>query len=380
MRISNLIPLLVLTAVLWSPVAAPGDDSDEPGPFSGNVSVAGKYDTNIDLAGNTDPEDAYEHEDVEGAYITELSATLAFSSQWDSPWHLALELFGLADIYARDTTDTWLVGRENFYLGYDFGSNNISLLNEARYFTEPDDRDEDNFKNTASLIYKRTLSRLWQGRIGYENILHLYPNSSFFDYYVNGGFLEIRNTWKPAFSTYYSYGFQYYQGSFNAGTRDPLSSPEAGYRHTGEIGFEAIFARKNFLTGSYSLQVDNSSGQSVEQIGDFRGDDENLEVDAEFNFIKHKGTLLFSHKFNERFTLSLYEELINKTFLERNEEQFFGNNERNDMLFLSSIWFKARLVSELYAKTRYLYRMNQSSLNYEDFQDHIVYFGVEYCF
>ncbi len=377
MRILAIIIVFVV-AILLVPGYAPCEEDSDPKIVSGKVSVAGKYDSNVDLISEEVHNDPNIDDKIEEAWITEVAALISFTSPWTSPWHLGFELYGLADMYVQTFDDSWGIGRANAYLGYRFGANSISLTNEAKYFTEPDDTDFDNLRNSASLVYTRIFSSLWQARTGYENIANYYPESQFFNYYVNGGFVEIRNSWLPALATYYSYGFQYYQGSYNSSTQDPLSSPEAGYRHTGEIGFESFFAEKNSLIGSYTYQLDDSSGQSVEQIGDFRDDNENLEVDAEFNFAKHKGTLLYSHRFNDRFTLSLYEEVIHKTFFERNKAQLFMGKERTDQLFLSSVWFKARMFSELYAKTRYLYRMNQSSSDYDDFQDHVFLLGFEY--
>lgn len=376
----GMIFIISLFTALYAllPTVAVCEESDEQISISGYVCVAGKYDTNVDLASKYVPKDAFEPEEIEAAFITEVAALFAFASQWSSPWHLENELYGVTDLYPQTFDDSWFIARDNLYLGIDFGSNTFSFSNEARYFSEPEDVELDNYRNTASLAFKRIFSQLWQGRIWYENIVHLFPESPFFDYYVNGGFLELRNTWMPAFSTYYSYGFQYYLGSYNSSPRDPLSSPEAGYRHSGEIGFESFFAGKNSLIGSYTFEIDDSSGQGVEQIGGFRGEDENLEIDAEFNYAKHKGTLLFSHRFNDRFTLSLYEEYVYKVFFERNKPELFMGRERTDQLLLSSIWFKARLVDGLHAKARYLYRMNESTSRYEDFQDSIFYLGLEY--
>jgi hypothetical protein len=369
---------LLFLAILLLPVTVQADDGQDV--LSGYVSVAGKYDSNVDLLGEELPPDADPGDSIEDAYISEISAMMLLKSPWNSRWYTELELYGLSDVHVNALDDTWAIGRGNVYLGYSFGDNTLSFTNEGKYFTEPDDTEFDNYRNSATLAYRRNFSPLWQGRIGYENILHIYPDSEFFDYYANGVIVELRNTWLPGFSTYYNYGFQYYQGSYNSSTDDPRSSPEAGYRHTGEIGFESFFAKKNSLIGSYTFQVDDSSGQSIEQIGSFQGEDENLEVDAEFNFAKHKGTLLYSHRFNDRFTLSLYQEFIHKTFFERNKPRLFQAKERTDQLYLSSVWLRARLASELYAKARYLYRMNQSSTDYEDFQDHIFYLGMEYRF
>jgi len=355
------------------PVQALANENERS--VSGVVSVGVKYDSNFDLLSEDMPANAEEDEEIEDAYITEITALLLFRSPWISPWHLELELYGLTNLH-QQIDDSWCLGRGKLYIGYGFGENTISLLNEARYFSEPDDTEFDNFRNTAALVYKRVFSPLWQGRIGYENIMHLFPDNDFFNYMINGGFVELRNTWLPAFSTYYSYNYQYIQGS---GEIDEASNaPEDGHRHTGEIGFELFFARKNSLIGAYTYQIDENDNPMPARIGEIQGEDENLEEEVEFNFVKHKGMLLYSHRFNDRFTLSLYNELIHKTFPKRDADLYPYPRERRDVLFLTSAWLTARLVGNAYGKIRYLYRMSESNIDMHDFQDHIIYLGLEY--
>ena len=372
--------VVLLMVALILPGTAPCQESEGEEVVSGRVGIAGKYDSNVDLLSGDSDEDASETEAIEDAFITEVSALLLWNPPVAPPWRLGIEMYGLTDLHVEAMGDSWYTARGNLSLGYDFGANAISLLNEGIYLSEPDDREFDNYRNTASLVFSRVFSGLWQARIGYENILHLYPESDYINYQANGGFVEVRNNWTPTFSTYYSYHFHYYQGSSDSGTDETPGSPEKSNRHTGEIGFESFFAGKSSLSGAYTFQVDDSSEEGVIQIGEIRGEDQNLEPDAEFNFVKHKGMLLYSHRFNDRFTLSLYGELIHKTFPELDGEQDSSDEERTDILLLSSIWVTARLYGEWYAKPRYLYRMNQSTIDSEDFQDHIFYLGLEHRF
>ena len=133
------------------------------------------------------------------------------------------------------------------------------------------------------------------------------------------------------------------------------------------------------LNASYTFQIDDSSGQGVNQIGRFVGNEESLDNEAQFNYLKHKGMLLFLHVFNDRFSLSLYDELICIAYYER-QGLLAEAPERADWLFLSSIWFKARLVDRLFARARYIYRVDSSTVSSESFQDYIYYLGLEYEF
>ena len=379
MRMICVVFFVAFIFALAGPMKAFGEDSDKEKVVSGKVSVASKYDSNVDLLDSVFPENSEETE-IQDAFISEVSLQLVFQSLQDSPWFAQWELFGLTDLFVESIHDSWLLGRSNIYIGYDFDQNTISFSNDSSYFSEPDDIEIDNFRNTATLVYTRVIDDLWQVRLGVENILQVYPTSNFFDYYANGGFFEFRNIWIPAFSTYYGYHFHYYRGGYNASPDDQLGSPNASFRHTAEIGFESVFVVKNSMMGAYTFQADNTTDSGANQIGEIRGEDENLETDAEFDFYKHKGMVLYSHRFNDRFTLSLYGELLHKEFPSYRSDPDEDTEERRDLLWLVSTWFTARLYDQLYARIRYIYRMNQSNIPYEDFQDHIGTVGLEYRF
>ncbi|MEW6443519.1 MAG: hypothetical protein AB1640_21475 [bacterium] len=383
MRLTNAVSITV--GVLWLaqgglPLGAACGESEEEQVVSGRLSVAGKYDSNVDLLSGDLPEDAEPDEEIDEAFMTELSALLLLQPRLAPPWRLEVELYGLGDLHVEAMGDSWYTARGNLSLGYGLGASTISLLNEGRYLSEPDDTEFDNYRNTASLVWTHVFSDLWQARLGYESIVHVYPESDFFNYHADGGFVEARNTWTPTFSTYYAYHFHYYQGTGDSGPDETLGSPESSNRHTVEVGFESFLAGKGPLLGTYTFQADDSSGKGAAQIGEIRGEDENLEPEAEFDFIKHKGTLLYSHELSDRLTLSLYGELIHKTYSDLADNEDGHGRERTDTLLLSSVWLTVRLHGEWYLKPRYLYRMNQSTFDSEDFQDHIAYLGLEYRF
>ena len=378
-RVPLLVTVLLALSLAFASAARAGEE-DEPDILTGKISVGEKYDSNVDLITEDYPEHLEEAEKVDDAWITEVAATLDLASHWASPWQVEVEAFGLANLFHQSMGDSWGIVRGNLVVSYSKGPDTFSVLDEARYFSEPDDRDFDHFRNSASLVYKRELSSLWQLRVAYENIVHAYPESDYFDYLVNGGFVEVRNTWLFSFSTYYGYGFQYYDGYGAETADDVFGTPAYGYRHTAKLGFEWFFARANTLVGSYTFQRDDSPTNDVRQIGEIRGEEDNLEMDAEFNFSRHTGTLLYSHRFNDRFSLSLYGELIHKHFPESGSRAGDGVIQRSDWLMLGSAWLSARIYDGLYAKARYVYRTSQSTDPLEDFYDHIGYLGIEYRF
>jgi len=413
MRLITFVSLGLALLFFLAPVETPGAEEGGEKAVSGKVSLAGKYDTNVDLVSD---DVVYDEEGdlemVEDSFITELSFTLRYASNWDSPWRLDLELFEITNLHTEAISDAWGIGRGNINVGYAFGPNTISFLEEAKCFTEPDDKEFDYVRNSASLIYKRILSSLWEASIGYENLVFVFPTpeSRHFDYHAHGGFVEVRNNWRPTFSTYYRYGLIYYDEGKHThyidDDEEEPGTPETGHRHTGEIGFEWFFAKKSSLIGAYTFQQDESSGDGERQIGEVRGEQEGLELDVEFDFTRHKGMFLYSRQISDRLTFSLYAELVHKVFPakdvppedvedgdeggeeeeeveepdEGEEEDLYEFMKRTDVLFLTSAWITARIHGELYGKARYYFRMNDSTDPFEDFQSHVIYFGLEYRF
>jgi len=219
---------------------------------------------------------------------------------------------------------------------------------------------------------------LWQVRVGYDNIATRYPHSGSFDYAMNGLFGEIHNTWNLAFSTYYTYDFQAYRGNFDPLENNPNSSPDEGSRHTGKCGFDWLISGSQILSGTYLFQLDVSE-MGVHQIGDFEGSEESQDSEAEFDLSKHKVTLLYSHRVRRKLTLSSYAEWIRKKF-HGEDDLPIPRKRRTDALFLSSTHLKIRFSRDLSFKLRYLFRTNDSSLDSQDYLDHILFVGPEYLF
>ena len=60
-------------------------------------------------------------------------------------------------------------------------------------------------------------------------------------------------------------------------------------------------------------QIDSSESMALDQIGNIEGQEDSQDSEAEFDLKKHKATLLFSQRLNEKVTISAYEEVIFKT-------------------------------------------------------------------
>ena len=228
MKVVMAVSGVVLLLSWGMPLCAPCEEADEEKAVSGKVGVAMKYDTNEALVSGNAPDDGGEFEPIVDAFITQVSATFRYASDWESRWRAEAQLYGLADLHIPGIDDSWCLGRGNTTVGYDFGASTLSLLNEARYFSEPDDMEFDNLRNTTSLVYKRFFSDLWQMRLGYENTPHIFPQNRFFSFYGDGGFVEVRADWRPTFSTYYRYGFRYHRAHSAAGTGDSPGAWRAG--------------------------------------------------------------------------------------------------------------------------------------------------------
>ena len=337
--------------------------------IEGAIGLVTKYDSNIELRPGV------KTRDLTDAFIHEPQARLSVNrSIGDRGW-LDAEVFGLANWHLEHQRKNWYFGVANLALDYNLGKSQLSFSNDFRNYTIPQADTVGFVRNTGMLTYKRALSPFWKLNLGYENVATYYPENSALNYVVNGVLVEVRNTWSSTFSSYYSYDFQHYHGSYNAEFADPVSSPEKGFRHTFKIGFDWVLNR-NSLSGSYFIQTDDSSGEGLNQIGGFEGNEESLDLEAEFNYLKHKGTLLYARRFTARLTLSSYQEFVLKDLSKRNSPTT-GPRDQDDALLLSSEYLKFKLYNHWFLKSHYLLRMKRSTLKAEDYRDHMLSIGAE---
>ena len=341
--------------------------------LSGTLGVYAKYNSNLTLV--DEKSTGFDRKD---AFVGAPAADLRLARSWGPDWWLDLTLSGQADWHTEHAEENWFFNRAHLSLGRAFGEDSVNLSSEIRYFAVPDRNGFDFVRHTGLLTYKKVLSPLWQLRVGYDNIVTRYPNGRSFDYSMNGFFAEIRNTWSLDFSTYYIYDFQAYRGSFDPLENNPNSSPDEGGRYTGECGFDWLLSGSQMLSGTYLFQLDVSEA-GVNQIGDFTGHEDSQDSEAEFDLSKHKVTLLYSHRINRKLTFSSYAELIRKKFHSEDDEPL-PRKRRIDSLLLSSTYLKVRWTRDLSFKIRYLFRTNQSSLDSQDYRDHIIFIGPEYRF
>ena len=74
------------------------------------------------------------------------------------------------------------------------------------------------------------------------------------------------------------------------------------------------------------------------------------------------------------------EEWIRKKWDESDDSPDRQKSERTDHLFLSSLFLTYKWQPQLHFKFRYLFRMNASSTDLQDYVDHILFAGPEYKF
>lgn len=398
-----ILPLIFFCLATGATAGGAAEGEENPGLLTGAIGFAGLYDSNLDPAWILPLRD-----DAEGDFVYQLDAKLGLSLAFPSNWRMELDLQNLADWPLKYTDNSWFVENAGLYVGTSFGANTVSMLNSLRYFSSANNNVVDLLRNGVTVTGKRVFSRWWEGLIGYENFLNHHPEDSHLDYVMNGGFIEIRNPWTPLASTNYSFDYLYYQGADQAPEISLVGPPADGYRCSGEIGFDAIFALRHSLQGSYSYQFDRGTYEKAEapdaqryapapdggshggqpdgpqpppmpidQVHGFEGEQTSLEVDAEFNYAKHKASLLYSLRFNDRFSTSLYHEYIYKDFLATENAPMGITGDRIDRLFLASVWFTARLQDQLFAKTYYVFRINLPTDDSENIEEHIVSMGVE---
>ena len=340
---------------------------------SGSAGLYGKFNSNLDLV-----DEKKTGQDQKDAFITEPTANLRLEQTWGPKWWLDLSYTGHANFHTEHRSEDWFFNRTHLSLTRRSGAHALNLSSEVRYLAVPDDDDFDFLRHTGILSYERTLSPLWQVQVGLENIRTRYPQSRWLDYSVNGGFVEVRTTWSFKLTTYYSVDLQWYEGTANTDEADPSQILEDGSRRTVRAGFDWLMSNRHVFSGTLMQQRDNSEFDP-RRIGEVEGHEDSQDIDAEFDLLKHKGTLLYTYGFNDRTSISLYEELIHKSW-EDEDDGGIIIPKRTDWLFLSSSFLKFKWKPNLNIKTRYLFRMNASTSDVEDYFDHIIFVGPEYIF
>jgi len=384
---------LLSTAVLLQAeetVTRPTADETEMRPekedifrLSGTLSLFGKFNSNLELIDAQKTGIA-----KKDAFIGEPNAKVKLARSWGPKWWLDIEYAGQANLHTEHAEENWFFNRANLALSRFIGEHSANLSSEVRYFTEPDDDKYDFIRHTGLLSYRHVLTPLWQVRGGYENIYTRYPTTPSLDYSVNGLFIEVRNTWSFHLTTYYIIDRQIYRGTADPQQSISASSAKEGKRKTYKAGFDWLFDRRQMISGTYTYQEDRSEAKpGLSQIGGIEGHEDTQDSEAEFDLDKNKVTLLYSNRLNRRFTFSAYGEWIHKQFdnvieLERTDEEEIKirGEGRTDRLLLSSAFIKVRLSDQFLLKGRYLFRMNQSSDDLQDYTDHIVFIGPEFIF
>ena len=376
-------------------LTSPANPQDNALVIDGSIGFNAKYNSNLELIDETTT--VIPKKD---ALIGEPKAQLNLAKSWGPDWWLDLKLSSQANLHQNHSEENWYFNRSHLSLGHQLGEHSVNASSEMRHFTEPDDNRYDIFRHTGILSYKRVLSPLWQLRAGYQSIITRYPQAPTLDYIVNGAFLEARNTWNFNLGTYYSLDLQFYRGTADPQTGGPLAQPDEGRRQTVRGGFDWLLFNRHLLSGTYMFQDDRSEVK-VRKIGDFVGHEETQDNDAEFDLLKQKATLLYSHRFSKSVSLSLYQELIHKSWsdaVQENDEDKKqsgengdkGNNEtrndgifstaRTDWLFLSSAFLKYKWRHNMQFRLRYLFRMNNSTASASGYRDHILFVGPEFSF
>ncbi len=378
MTLRRLAALLALFVAVARPNTAVPDDAEPDDPWSGRVGVSQKYDSNVDLLAEEPRPDADPDDVVKDAHITEVFGAIGWMSPGYGPWRLSADLFALADLFPENMDDTWAIGRGHLDGAYRFGANALRLRSEAGGYTEPDDTEYDNWGAESSLAYACELGAVWTLSGGYQNELRRYPSATVFDFGGHGALLEVRQNWTARFSTSQRYDVWFLDGRGEEDDEGRLGAPSRVVRHAVEVAAESLIGRRHALGAAYAYQVDDAANDGAYQIGEIQGEDENLEIDGEFNVAKHRATLLYSVRIAERFSVAFYNEALHRVFLGADAKLYGG--ERIDASYLGSAWVSARLYAMLFARVRYLYRMNDSRVDYLDFQDHVVLGGLEYRF
>ncbi len=375
--------ILLLTALLLpgfpmqatSGAAQEGTAAPSRWRWHGALGLFGKYDANLELVPHDTPLPT-----STDSFGMEGNIRLAVERSFGPAWWFEARLVATGNGYVERSEENWYHGNVGFSLNHTRGANLWSLYVEPRFYTVPGENEFDFFRNTAILSWQRSLSERTVVTVGYENLLARYPETESLDHVIHGAFSEVRLSLSPDLSTQFSYGFQFYQGHGESEEHPFLNSPSYGFRHTATVGLDAAFLGENTLFATYSLQLDTSSGESLHLVSAFEGDEETLDVETEFNFLEQKGTLLYTHRFPAAISASLFVELISKSFFNPEELFEIAEHEHADLLLTVVPKLALPLTPAWEIDLRYIFRMNASTRNEEDFHDHVVNLGLTFRF
>ena len=349
--------------------AATAQEAVDPWDFEATVSAGAKYDDNLALTSQEDPV-ADPQSDVVGAFGAAGRMRYA-KGRWDLDGGLRLR----AELPTEQTRLRRFAGDIDMYWAFDITpADRLQFAAEQRCFLEPDVEIYDHCRSYAAQTYRRIFSPSWQLHLGTDTLTSTYVDNTALEYSATGFFVELRNPWTTSLATWLRSTTQLYHGGFRAQSGDEGAAPENGHRNTLELGLDWRAGPRLSLLSALRLQSDVAPESELREVESSKNRDDGLETDAAFNFRNARATTLVSWLVHRRLSWAAYGEVMVVSFVEGGADEA----AREDLRILGSSWLKLRLTDGgLAARLRYIFRFNESNVDAEAYQNHIVYLGLE---
>ncbi len=359
---------IILATLLCLPAQAQNDAGWR---FEADLRLGEKYDDNLDLSSQEDPT-----AEPEADFLTELGFGGRMAHTFKR-WEVDIALRLRGDLPNTRPKRARLYTGTEAYFGLRIApEHTLSISEQGDCFVEPQDTAFSVCRSFKSMAWAWAFAERWQLRLGVEHNDAIYFADRDLSYDSGGPFLELRMPWSYAFTAWIRGAFIAYHGAFRAQTGDREGGPTEGARGGAELGIDWSLGHGVSLLATAQIQLDQSDSDLLE-VGRSDLQDQSLESDAEFNFRKARGTFLASWRLNPTFDTGLYGEFIRIAFLE-SPLRDAGGPDRLDLRWMASAWLGMKLDdSGLGAKLRYLIRRNHSTVDAEDYQNQILYLGLE---
>ena len=258
------------------------------------------------------------------------------------------------------------------------------IINERLRFRDYNHSNSINsLRNVFSFYLQTAIADRLQLNSGYRHWLKRYPNNAayqdylshrlFFNFYYSlnkKSKLGLRNELNWHKGNLYPYGAQ----------KKPGANLH-GFRYTGELSGNRIFAGKYFIDLRYRFEWDSPQDIDIQNTGEHTGDEnaeDLLAEDSDFDYVKHQLSASLLYKTTPRLSFFGFAVLQAKHF---NHWRITKNDPlRSDIFGYLSFTAKYKLDNNLFAELYYSLENNHSNHTFYQYSKQISGAGLRYKF
>lgn len=329
--------------------------------FGGGAHTLAKYDDDRELSS---PQSRTREERAD--FVTELGLDGRGLFQ-DPRWEVDLALRFRGDLPARRTDGARLYATHELYTGLRLAPTHLlSVSSQIDCFGEPWGTGDGVCRTYRAFAWRLRFADVWHLRMGLEHSDTKHFADKGPTWSGGGSFVELRVRMSESLAAWVrGTAFGYHSALLG----DSEEGPEDGGRAVGGGGIEWDPGAGVALLLSGEYQFDDSDAARREPGGRV-APDEMLELDAEFNHHRVRGTALLTWRAGDTWSYGAYGEYT--------RVDFTGSPARLDHRWMASGWVRMALTdSGLSARLRYLTRRNHSSDDAAEYVNNVVSLGLE---